>query len=470
MLTHKNSLIQLFVRLTPGKQRFDWRTLLAQRMVAGMSTRENLSLFPSSEAAASAPQSPIEHRPLADRLRPTRWEEFAQLESFDQSLIAQLRTGAGRAPSLILWGPPGCGKTTFARLIGTTFRIPFVEFSAVLGGVKEVREIVDEAKRGGRGTILFVDEIHRFNKAQQDAFLPHVENGTITLIGATTENPSFALTGALLSRTRVLVFPVLAERGLEAIVRRGEHALGMVLADDARDLLVSVAGGDARKVLTLLEGFVNAHPQAGGDRETLRGYLEQSHGVVYDRSGEQHYNMVSAFIKSMRGSDPDAALYWAFRMLEGGEDPRFILRRMMIFASEDIGNADPRALLLATATADAFERLGLPEGRIPIAHCITYLATAPKSNRSYVAMKEVVAAIQRDPQVEVPLHLRNAPTTLMKELGYGAAYQYPHDDDRGFIRGVQYLPDSLATTTFYEPSEHGYEKTILERMRVRRAG
>lgn len=431
----------------------------------------NLELFPPRKRSSSAPaQRELEGRaPLADRVRPHVWEEFSGLELLEPRLLEQLRTGSGRPPSLVLWGPPGSGKTTLARLIGGSFESHFVEFSAVLGGVKEVREIVDQALRSALPTILFVDEIHRFNRAQQDAFLPHVEKGTISLIGATTENPSFYLTSALLSRSRVVVLPALDETALTAIVHRGAAALGVAFDTESCSAIVALAGGDARKTLNLVESIAVSFKPTGGQvtGEELKSFFRNEKSAFYDRSGEEHYNMVSAFIKSMRGSDPDAALYWGFRMIESGEDPRFIARRMMIFASEDIGNADPRALALAVATSEAYDRLGMPEGKIPLAQCITYLATAPKSNRSYLAMGGALQSISESPKVTVPLHLRNAPTSLMQQLGYGSEYQYPHDSEGSYVPGIKYLPEEAQGKVFYEPSEQGYEKNIRELMTKR---
>jgi putative ATPase len=431
--------------------------------------RENLQLF--SEPAPRKKAAGVQ--PLADELRPSTWEKYQGVEELDPKLTAQLQKGAGRPPSLILWGPPGSGKTTLARLIGSSYKCNFVQFSAVLGGVKEIRDIVAAARESALPTILFVDEIHRFNKGQQDAFLPHVESGTISLIGATTENPSFSLTSALLSRVKVVVLPSLSKKALREIAAQGAAAKGLRFEAKALEIIVEMCGGDARKLLNLIEslaqsGIRNAADERGITDEELKSYLKDAKTLFYDRSGEEHYNMVSAFIKSMRGSDADAALYWAFRMIESGEDPRFIIRRMMIFASEDVGNADPRGLQLAVATHEAFERLGLPEGRIPIAQCVTYLATAPKSNRSYVGMNKAIAAIKEQPKVAVPLHLRNAPTGLMKELGYGEEYAYPHDFQGGYAPGVRYLPDEVAGQRFYEPSERGYEKNIRERLELLR--
>ena len=364
----------------------------------------------------------------------------------------------------MLWGNPGTGKTTFARIVQAKTNLPFVEFSAVLGGVKEVRAIVADAEKSEiKPTILFVDEIHRFSKSQQDAFLPHVEAGTVILIGATTENPSFYLNSALLSRVRVLRFQDLSEDSLGQILDRALNQLSKTIADEVREPLLKSAGGDARILLNILEQLASFEGNEISS-QTLERLGESEQKFLYDRSGEEHYNLISAFIKSLRGSSADAALYWGFRMLESGEDPRFLIRRMIIFASEDIGNSDPRALTLASTTLDVYEKIGLPEARIPISQCITYLATAPKSNRSYAAMHKVLSAIKQSPRAEVPMHLRNAPTKLMKQEGYGKGYQYPHEYDGAFIDGVEYLPDSLSGQKFYEPSTRGYEKTIGERL------
>ena len=434
----------------------------------GLNVQRSGSLFESDDGG---PVNAV-RRPLADRLRPKTWEEFRGLESMDASLIRQLSSGAGRPPSMVLWGPPGSGKTTLARLVGKSFHCRFVECSAVLVGVKEIREIAAQARNQETQTILFFDEIHRLNKGQQDAFLPHVENGTFVLIGATTENPSFYLNVALLSRMRVVVFPGLSESALQQVAELGAKELGLELSPEACRIISACAGGDGRRVLNLLESFweTGSHPAAGPvSGSELEEYVRKAGVAFYDRDGEEHYNMVSAFIKSMRGSDPDAALYWCFRMLESGDDPRFMLRRMMIFASEDIGNADPRAMTVALAAAEVFDRVGLPEGRIPLAHAVTYLASAPKSNRSYMAMHKVLDAIRRHPKVAVPLHLRNAPTGLMQSLGYGEEYAYPHDSEKGYVPGVQYLPDELKGQRFYEPSERGAEKVIKERLQFLRS-
>lgn len=406
--------------------------------------------------------------PLAESLRPGTWQDFKGLESLDQNLIKQLIQGKGKPPSMMLWGPPGSGKTTFAKLVGKTYSYPFVEFSAVLGGVKEVREIIEVARKESLPTILFMDEIHRFNKAQQDAFLPHMESGLIILIGATTENPSFYLTNALLSRSKVLKFPSLAFEAVSSVVDIAAEKCGLIFSSGAKEMLNEYSGGDARRLINFIESFSLTYSDSKKgepvSEESLKQFLQSSQVVYYDRKGEEHYNVVSAMIKSLRGSDTDAALYWCFRMIEGGEDPRFVIRRLMIFASEDIGNADPRALQLAVSTLQAYEAIGLPEGKIPLAHCVSYLATAPKSNRSYLAMHAAIAAVKETPKVEVPLHLRNAPTNLMKSMDYGKGYQYPHNHEDGHVKNVQYLPDQLKGQIFYEPSERGYEKTIRERL------
>ena len=405
--------------------------------------------------------------PLAEKLRPQSLEEFSGLDALDAAFVKQLRAGSGRIPSAILWGPPGCGKTTLAKLIGRLYDCEFVELSAVLSGVKDVREVVEAAKEREKPTLLLVDEIHRFNKAQQDAFLPHVEAGTIALVGATTENPSFFLTAALLSRCRVVVLKPLSSQALERVCERGEVELRVSLSPEARTLFTEACGGDGRRLLNLLESCRDSLGVKAGESmkdEDVRGFLANAGVLSYDRDGEEHYNIASAFIKSLRGSDADASLYWGFRMLEGGEDPRFLIRRLVIFASEDIGNADPRALQLAVSTLQAFELVGLPEGRIPIAQCITYLATAPKSNRSYVALHRALSAVKNNPGSAVPKHLRNAPTSLMKGLGYGDGYVYPHDQPFGYAPGVEYLPRGISGRPFYEPSDRGNEKTIGDRI------
>jgi putative ATPase len=385
---------------------------------------------------------------------------------------------------MILWGPPGTGKTTLARALAAESRAELVPFSAVLAGVAELRKIVEAAveRRRSRGqrTILFVDEIHRWNKAQQDALLPHVENGTVVLVGATTENPSFAINAALLSRTRVFRLEPHTDASIAAILRRaladegrGLGKLGLEVDEDAIAALCAAVQGDARRALDVLELAVETALATGdGTRLTIdavRGALA-SRTLLYDKSGEEHYNVVSAFIKSMRGNDPDAAVYWMMRMLEAGEDPLFVMRRMLIFASEDVGNADPQALQLANAADAALRRLGMPEGLHPLAQCCTYLASTVKSNASYEAWTRAKEAVARHGALPVPLHLRNAPTGLMKEMGYGAGYRYPHDEG-GHAAGVTYLPDGLVGARFYEPREAGFETKLrgrLERLRSAR--
>jgi putative ATPase len=412
--------------------------------------------------------------PLAERMRPRTLAEFiGQEHLLGPGRMLRRLIETDRLPSLIFWGPPGCGKTTLARVIAETTRAHFIFFSAILSGVKEIREIVKEAEAeqaaSGRNTILFVDEIHRFNKSQQDAFLPYVERGTFTIIGATTENPSFEVIAPLLSRCKVLVLKPLATEELERIVRlaltdpeRGIGSLGLAIDDDALTLAADSADGDARVALNTLE---TAARLATGQLIDQTAILEalQKKPLLYDKGGEEHYNVISAFIKSMRGSDPDGALYWLARMLEAGEDPLFILRRMVILASEDIGNADPRALQMAVAALQGFQLVGLPEGRIILGQAVTYLATAPKSNASYAGINAAMAEVRKSGALPVPLHIRNAPTRLMKELGYHKGYQYAHDSATGYIP-QEYLPERLQGTKYYDPKGHGYEKTIKERM------
>lgn len=427
-----------------------------------MKTEKNISLFEAIHSARA---------PLAEKLRPNAWKDFRGISRIPSAILTQLESGVGKIPSMILWGPPGCGKTTLARLVGNSFDCCFIELSAVLCGVADIRQAALEAKAQEKQTIVFLDEIHRLNKSQQDALLPHVEKGTFSLVGATTENPSFVLNKALLSRCTLLILEALNYEDLVSLATQAAESLDLKLLDIDLELLCKASQNDARRLCNLIELYAqNKHQNnESEDRKSVESFLKQYHVISYDRNGEDHYNIISAFIKSMRGSDIDASLYWCFRMLEAGEDPAFILRRMIIFASEDIGNADPRALPLAISTAEAFERIGFPEGRIPIAQCVVFLASAPKSNRSYEAMKKALEAVKQAPSANVPLHLRNAPTALMKEIGYGHHYQYPHDSDSGFISNIKYLPAELEDLEFYKPSSNGYEKTINDRIQYRKS-
>lgn len=419
------------------------------------------------------------YRPLADRMRPRTLDEFVGQEHLVQAQ-SPLRKAidAGQPHSMILWGPPGTGKTTIAQLISLHCNVPFLAISAVLSGIKEIRAAIEQAKQNQASrhatTVLFVDEVHRFNKSQQDAFLPHIENGTICFIGATTENPSFELNNALLSRARTYVLKRLSEEAISACIKqalgdkeRGYGESSLEIEEDCINILASAADGDARRALTMLEVAYDLVSNDAGSTKIDKQIIEQVTQTSlrrFDNKGEYFYDLISALHKSVRGTDPDAALYWYCRMLDGGCDPLYIARRVVRIASEDIGNADPRALPIALDAWETFTRLGSPEGDLAIAQAIVYLACAAKSNAVYMAFNQAMRDAKQHGTLEVPLHLRNAPTKLMSELDYGKDYKYAHNEDNAYVQGENYFPQELYGTRYYEPVERGLEIKIKEKL------
>ena len=412
-------------------------------------------------------QSP--HTPLAERMRPKKLSDFVGQEHLVAPGKPLYQMIESRQPrSIILWGPPGVGKTTIANIIAHSLDLPFYTLSAIDSGVKEVRAVIQQAKEAG-GALLFIDEIHRFNKSQQDSLLGAVEKGIVTLIGATTENPSFEVISALLSRAQVYVLKALTEADLRALVQQAlendEWLRGKKIVIDEWEALLNLSGGDARRLLNLLE--ISSAALKEGEHNVTNALVQeavQSRAALYDKGGEQHYDIISAFIKSLRGSDPNAAVYWMARMIEGGEDPKFIARRMVILASEDIGNANPNALLMATTAFQAVQLIGWPESRIILSQCATYLASSAKSNAAYVAINEAQSLVKKTGDLQVPLHIRNAPTKLMKSMDYGKNYQYAHDNPGNFIF-QEFLPEEIAGTKIYDPGENASEERLREYLR-----
>ena len=414
--------------------------------------------------------------PLAERSRPQTVEEVVgQQHLLGEGRPIRVALRSGKPHSMILWGPPGVGKTTLARLMAKAFNAEFIAISAVLAGVKEIRDAVERARLArdqyGRATIVFVDEVHRFNKAQQDAFLPHVESGLFTFIGATTENPSFEVIGALLSRAQVYVLESLRPEDLDQLVVRGFEVEKVDSTTEARARIAEFADGDGRRALNLVEQVAQAagvEGRRGVDVDFVNAVAQRA-GRRFDKGGENFYDQISALHKSVRGSDPDAALYWLVRMLDGGVDPRYVTRRMIRMATEDIGLADPRALEVAVNAAEVYERLGTPEGELALAECVIYLAVAAKSNAVYMAYNAARAFVAEDGTRPVPLHIRNAPTKLMKNLGYGKDYRYAHDESDGYVAGESYLPDGMERPSWYRPTDRGLEARIRERLEHLRA-
>jgi putative ATPase len=437
---------------------------------------KNLDLF-----SLGTESDVMDAAPLAEKMRPQKLADYVgQSHLTGEGTLLRRAIAEDKLFSMIFWGPPGSGKTTLARILANETKTNFVSFSAVLSGVKEIRSVIDDARElweaKKQKTILFVDEIHRFNKAQQDAFLPHVESGLVTLIGATTENPSFEVIAPLLSRTRVMLLKQFTEQDLAVILKRaltdeqrGLGKFGIQANDDAIQFIIRISDGDARTALNNLEATASMVQGLPPEARKLSGQSVQEallkKSMLYDKDGEEHYNLISAFHKSMRGSDPDATLYWLGRMLIAGEDPFYILRRMVRFASEDIGNADPHALMLTMAAQQAFHFIGPPEGELALAQAAVYLATAPKSNSLYKGFGQTKDLINKTGYLPVPLHIRNAPTKLMKELEYGKGYKYAHDYEDAFVP-QEYLPEKLQGQVLYEPTDAGFEKTIRERVNV----